>query len=178
MAENAALLLLAGPQGPAWLVTGNYHAIWRYNRADAYALAIGLLSDSLRGDPPQRIAWPTDDPGLSRAELVELQTLLRRSGHCDVRVDGAEGPRTNSAIRDEELRAGLPATGRAGTRMLTLLRLDSAPAATCLPSVSAVDIAASAPAMPASAADGPQPAASSGAPSASTPASSAESGSK
>ena len=53
-ATPAALLLPAGAQGPAWLVTPNYQAIWRYNRADTYALAIGLLSDALKGLPAQR----------------------------------------------------------------------------------------------------------------------------
>jgi len=136
----AALLLPAGPSGPAWLVTRNYQTIWRYNHADAYALAIGLLSDRLRGGPHQRVAWPTDDPGLSRAELVELQGLLRERGHCAVNVDGAEGPRTRAAIRDEEQRLGLPVRGRAGTRVLTLLRpRDPLAPAPCLTAASAVE---------------------------------------
>lgn len=143
-----ALLLPAGPNGPAWLVTPNYQAMWRYNRADAYALAIGLLSDALRGGPPQRVAWPTDDPGLSRAEFVELQTLLRNKGHCDVKVDGAEGPRTSTAIREEEERVGLPPTGRAGARVLGLLRLDRPGSSSCQATSAATDTAASAGAPP------------------------------
>lgn len=118
----AALLMPAGPQGPAWLVTPNYQAIWRYNRADTYALAIGLLSDALRGDPPQLAPWPTDDPGLSRAEFRELQLLLRERGYCEVTVDGSEGPRTAAAIRGEELRLGWPETARAGSKLLRTLR--------------------------------------------------------
>ena len=155
----AALLLPAGPSGPAWLVTPNYHAIWRYNHADAYALAIGLLSDRLRGGPHQQVAWPTEDPGLSRAELVELQGLLRERGHCAVNVDGAEGPRTRAAIRDEEQRLGLPVSGRAGTRVLTLLRPRDAPApAACLMAASALERAAP-PASAASSAEAAEPAA-------------------
>jgi glucose-6-phosphate 1-epimerase len=123
-----ALLMPAGAQGPAWLVTGNYQALWRYNRADAYALAIGLLSDALRGEPPQQAPWPTDDPGLSRAELRELQQRLHAAGHCEVVADGLEGPRTQAAIRVEESRRGLPETGHAGQRLLRLLR-EGAPAA-------------------------------------------------
>jgi len=125
---TTALLMPAGPSGPAWLVTPNYHAIWRYNRADAYALAIGLLADALRGGPPQRVGWPTDDPGLSRAEFREVQALLLERGHCEMRVDGAEGPRTSAAVREEELRLGWPETGRAGGRLLAALRTDRSPA--------------------------------------------------
>jgi len=127
----AALLIPAGPRGPAWLLTSNYQAVWRYNRADAYALAIGLLSDRLQGAPAQRAPWPTDDPGLSRAEFKELQALLVQRGRCEIRVDGAEGPMTSAAIRDEELRLGWPQSGRAGARLLARLRLDAATPTAC-----------------------------------------------
>lgn len=119
---TAALLAPAGPDGPAWLVTPNYQAIWRYNRADAYGLAIGLLADALRGAPPQRVAWPTDDAGISRAEFRELQSLLLQRGHCGVSIDGSEGPLTSAAIKVEEARLGLAETGRAGARILRLLK--------------------------------------------------------
>ena len=119
---RAALLAPAGDEGPAWLVTRNYRALWQYNRADSYALAIGLLSDALRGDAPRRAAWPTLDLGLGRAEMRELQAELVRRGHGDVSVDGFDGPRTRAAIRVEELGLGWPATGRAGTRLLHALR--------------------------------------------------------
>ena len=130
-AITSALLMPAGPQGPAWLVTPNYQAIWRYNRADTYALAIGLLSDALRGLPPPQVAWPTDDPGLSRAEFRQLQLLLVQGGHCEVVVDGAEGPRTSAAIRAEEERLGWSATGRAGSKLLAALAAGSTGAAAC-----------------------------------------------
>lgn len=114
---RAALLAPAGEGGPAWLVTRNYQALWQYNRADAYALAIGLLSDALRGAAPLRSAWPTDDAGLSRAELRELQRTLIRRGHAQVVADGYDGPRTREAVRAEERRLGWPETGRAGARL-------------------------------------------------------------
>ena len=130
-ATPAALLMPAGAEGPAWLVTPNYQAIWRYNRADTYALAIGLLSDALSGLPAPRVAWPTNDPGLSRAEFRQLQQLLLERGHCELTADGAEGPRTGAAIRSEEARLGWPETGRAGSKLLAILMMDRAPAATC-----------------------------------------------
>jgi membrane-bound lytic murein transglycosylase B len=130
-ATPTALLMPAGPQGPAWLVTPNYQAIWRYNRADTYALAIGLLSDALKGLPPPQVAWPTDDPGISRAELRQLQELLVQGGHCEVLVDGAEGPRTSAAIRAEEERLGWTVTGRPGSKLLAALAGSSTGAAAC-----------------------------------------------
>jgi glucose-6-phosphate 1-epimerase len=118
----AALLMPAGIDGPAWLVTRNFQAAWRYNRADAYALAIGLLADRLRGDPAPSTAWPTDDLALSRAEFVELQTLLLRRGHCDVTADGHDGPRTRAAIAAEEAAQGWMTSGRGGAKLLEALR--------------------------------------------------------
>ncbi len=117
-----ALLMPAGIDGPAWLVTRNFQAAWRYNRADAYALSIGLLADRLRGAAPPRTAWPTDDPALSRVEFVELQDLLLRRGHCDVTPDGHDGPRTRGAISAEEIALGWAPSGRAGSKLLSALR--------------------------------------------------------
>lgn len=121
---RGALLAPAGPSGPIWLITRNFQALWGYNRADAYALAIGLLSDSLRGEPPMKAAWPTDDPGISRAEFKEVQALLVALGHAGVTPDGYDGPKTRDAIRDVERRLGLAETGRAGAKILRLLRTD------------------------------------------------------
>ena len=121
-AAQAALLAPAGDDGPAWLVTRNYQALWQYNRADAYALAIGLLSDALRGDPPMRAPWPTDDLGLGRSEMRELQAELARRGHDEVGIDGYDGPLTRAAIRAEQRALGWPETGRAGMKLLRALR--------------------------------------------------------
>ncbi len=118
---RAALLAPAGEAGPAWLVTRNYQAIWQYNRADAYGLAIGLLSDALRGELPQRHPWPTDDPGLSRAQLLQLQRELIARGHANVIADGYDGSHTRQAIRIEERACGWPDRGRAGTRIARAL---------------------------------------------------------
>jgi lytic murein transglycosylase len=127
-AARAALFAPAGADGPVWLVTRNFHALWGYNRADAYALAIGLLSDALRGDPPMQAQWPTDDAAIGRIEFRELQSLLLMRGYGDVTPDGYDGPKTREAIKAEERRRGLPETGRAGAKMLALLRSDSRPA--------------------------------------------------
>ncbi len=143
-----ALLMPAGIDGPAWLVTRNFQAAWRYNRADAYALAIGLLADRLRGDPAPRTAWPTDDPALSRAEFAELQTLLMQRGHCDVTADGHDGPRTRAAIAAEEVAQGWAPSGRGGAKLLGALRAAATGAGHLpdpLPAAFSADCAASAP---------------------------------
>ncbi|HEY8213810.1 MAG TPA: lytic murein transglycosylase, partial [Methylocystis sp.] len=118
----AALLLPAGRNGPAFLVTRNFDAIYAYNAAESYALAICVLSDMLRGRPGIQTPWPTDDPGLSRAERRELQALLTRSGYDVGDSDGVIGTKTKEAIADFQSRAGLQRNGRASLKVLNALR--------------------------------------------------------
>lgn len=119
---SAALLLPAGKEGPAFLVFRNFHAIYSYNLAVSYALAIAHLADRLRGSGPFVTPWPTDDPGLSRAERRELQELLAKNGHDIGTIDGVIGSRTRRAITDFQTAAGLEADGRASTTVLNALR--------------------------------------------------------
>jgi lytic murein transglycosylase len=118
----AGLLLPAGPGGPAFLVTKNFDAIFSYNGAESYALAIATLSDRLRGGPGIRAAWPTDDAGLSRAERRELQQRLARRGYDVGEPDGKIGQKTRDAIKEVERAIGIPSTGRPGGRVLDALR--------------------------------------------------------
>ena len=118
----AAVLLPAGAGGPAFLVFRNFDAIYAYNAAESYALAIAHLSDRLRGAGPLVARWPTDDPGLSRAERRELQTLLAQRGHEVGAIDGMIGERSRAAIRAEEQRLGVTPSGRAGRVILERLR--------------------------------------------------------
>nr|WP_246434970.1 lytic murein transglycosylase [Quisquiliibacterium transsilvanicum] len=119
---RAAVLLPAGPAGPAFLVLRNFDAVYSYNAAESYALAIAHLADRLRGGAPFAAAWPTDDPGLSRAQRRELQALLAERGHDIGPVDGMIGARSREAIRAEELRLGRAPSGRAGLGILEALR--------------------------------------------------------
>lgn len=118
---RAALLLPAGRSGPAFLVTRNFNALYSYNAAEAYALAIGHLSDRLRGRGPLRARWPTDDPGLTRAQRTELQRLLLANGYDVGEVDGRIGPITMRAIRAAERRLGMKPTGRPGMKIYRAL---------------------------------------------------------
>jgi glucose-6-phosphate 1-epimerase len=130
----AALLLPAGAGGPAFLAFGNYDAIYAYNAAESYALAIATLSDRLRGGPGIAAAWPTDDPGLSRAQRRELQTLLLARGHDIGQADGMVGNATRKAIAAEQEQLGLqPADGRASRRVLAALRAGTPVAPPALP---------------------------------------------
>ncbi len=119
--RRAGLLLPAGAAGPAFLTFANFDAIYSYNHAESYALAISHLADRIAGYPALRTPWPTDDPGLSRAERRRLQERLVASGYDIGEVDGKIGPKTRAAIRAAEQDLGLEVTGRAGKRILNSL---------------------------------------------------------
>jgi len=122
---DTGLLLPTGTQGPAFLTGKNFDTIYSYNASENYALAIAQLS-TLVGSHSDNIdfvtPWPTDDPGLSRAENRELQTLLQAQGYDIGTPDGLIGAKTRVAIRAEQGQLGMPVDGRAGQKFLAALR--------------------------------------------------------
>lgn len=117
-----SLLLPAGARGAAFLIFRNFHAIERYNAADAYVIAIGHLSDRLRGGPPIRADWPRDDRALTFAERQELQERLTRKGHDTGGADGKIGPRTLAALRSFQRANGMVPDGYPSLEVLRRLR--------------------------------------------------------
>ena len=125
---QAGVLLPAGANGPAFLVFRNFDAIYSYNAAESYALAIATLSDRLRGGAGMVTSWPTDDPGLGRGERKQLQQLLLARGHAIGEADGMIGSMTRRAIVVEQQRLGMqPQDGRAGKKILDALRTELPP---------------------------------------------------
>ncbi|WP_264051155.1 lytic murein transglycosylase [Methylobacterium flocculans] len=116
------ILLPAGSDGPAFLVTKNFDALYSYNAAESYGLAIAVLSDRLRGRAGIQAEWPTDDPPLSRAERRDLQARLTKRGFDVGEPDGKVGSKTRDAIKEVERSLGMPATGRPGAKVLEALR--------------------------------------------------------
>jgi lytic murein transglycosylase len=119
---TAALVIPAGAGGPAFIVFRNFDAIFSYNAALSYALAISHLADRLRGAGPFTVAWPTNDPGLSRAERRELQALLIARGYDIGEADGIIGSRTRTAIEAFQGSVGLPPDGHPGKRVFEALK--------------------------------------------------------
>ncbi|RZJ20963.1 MULTISPECIES: lytic murein transglycosylase [unclassified Acinetobacter] len=124
--STAGLMAPAGANGPVFLVFKNFDAIYSYNAAESYALAIAHLSDRLQGQGGFSKAWPTDDPGTSRAERREIQQFLLNKGYAIGAADGLIGDKTRQAIRQEQTRLGLSPTGRAGQQILNAFRSENA----------------------------------------------------
>ena len=61
---------IVGLPGPAFLVTRNFDTVLRYNRSVRYVMEVALLARRIAGGPGFFTPWPTDDPGLSRAQVL------------------------------------------------------------------------------------------------------------
>jgi len=94
---QASLLVPTGHEGPAFLVYDNFHVIMRWNRAEAYALAVGHLADRINGAGTLK-RQPVQAPRLSREQIVNLQTVLNEKGFSAGEPDGVLGPGTRAAV--------------------------------------------------------------------------------
>jgi membrane-bound lytic murein transglycosylase B len=108
---DAALLLPAGSEGPAFLVGPNFRAILRYNNAHSYALGVALLAQRIAGGPALQASWPRHLQALSRAQMRALQQALQSQGFDSGSIDGVLGPATRAALRQWQRSVGLPADG-------------------------------------------------------------------
>lgn len=106
-AGTAALLLPAGRNGPAFLLTPNFQVIKTYNNSLAYALGVALLADRIAGESGLKTPWPRRQPMLSMAQTRELQRLLAKKGYNIGNIDGKLGEKAFEAVRLEQKRIGL-----------------------------------------------------------------------
>ena len=116
------LILPGGAQGPAFLAYGNYDVLKEYNISDAYVLALGHLSDRLRGAGPLQGQWPRGDRALNLSERIELQRRLNALGHDTAGIDGRHGPATVAAVQAWQRANGLPPDGYINAALLAQLR--------------------------------------------------------
>lgn len=125
----AELFLPAGSYGPAFLLFDNFFVIKRYNNADSYALAIGLLADRLAGRPDMTRPWPVDIQMLTQQQAKDLQTGLNALGFSVGNVDGIIGRGTRGALQKFQASKGLVADGFPTLQMLEQVQLAAGAAA-------------------------------------------------
>jgi lytic murein transglycosylase len=119
---EASVLLPAGHTGAAFLIFPNFQVIEKYNLADAYVIAIGHLSDRLKGGPPIAAHWPRHWRALTLEERKELQALLTAAGFDAGGVDGRIGPKTIAAVKAWQKANGLVPDGYPSPDVLAALR--------------------------------------------------------
>lgn len=100
------LLMPAGRNGPAFIVTPNFYVLKEYNESDLYALFIGHGADRIaQGDKNFAGRWGKVG-GLHRSDIAGLQKALETKGYDVGGADGLPGFKTRRSIGDWQARNG------------------------------------------------------------------------
>jgi lytic murein transglycosylase len=100
------LLMPAGRNGPAFIVTPNFYVLKEYNESDLYALFIGHGGDRIAGGDRGFVGrWGKVD-GLYRSDIAALQRNLEKLGYDVGSADGLPGFKTRRSIGDWQARNG------------------------------------------------------------------------
>ena len=121
---QAAIFLPAGVRGPAFLLRDNFSVILKYNNATSYALAVGLLSDRLRGADGVIGTWPRDELPMTVMDAIALQDGLTALGFNTGGTDGIMGRLTRAAVRAYQKARNIPADGFATHALLDLVNAE------------------------------------------------------
>ena len=120
--DKAELKVPDGREGPAFLMTKNFFVIKRYNNADKYAMAVGLLADQIAGYGGLVRDWNRPFTRLTFNETQELQKRLSVMGYYDGKIDGKIGEGSRGAIKAFQSRMGLTPDGHPSKEVLSNLR--------------------------------------------------------
>ncbi len=108
---DAAVLVPAGHEGPAFLVYDNFSVIMRWNRSESYAISVGHLADRIAGAGSLNRPPPISQQAFSRKDVTYWQQILNAEGYDAGEPDGILGPATRAAFRTFEQSTGLIADG-------------------------------------------------------------------
>lgn len=120
--QKFALLVPSGHQGPAFLVSKNFHVIMRWNRSEFYALSVGHLADRIAGAAALHRIPPSDTDKISREQVRQLQLDLLALGIDSGEVDGILGSTTRKAISRFQQKTQRIADGHLDIALLTAIR--------------------------------------------------------
>jgi lytic murein transglycosylase len=120
-AMPASLVLPVGRFGPAFLAYDNFQAYLKWNQSLNYSLTAAYYANRLDGAPPMNKGGG-NVPKISFEETRELQQILEKRGYDVGRVDGVLGLKSRVAIRDTQIKFGLPADGWPTAELLERLR--------------------------------------------------------
>ena len=117
----ASVVLPVGRFGPAFLAYDNFQAYLKWNQSLNYSLTAAYYATRLDGAPPMN-KGSANIPKITFEETRELQELLQKRGYDVGRVDGVLGLKSRVAIRELQIKAGLPADGWPTAELLAAAR--------------------------------------------------------
>jgi len=106
---TAGVMLPMGHKGPAFLTYDNFDVYLHWNQSITYTLTAAVLATRLAGAPPFDQRSP--EQGLSGDAMKTLQQKLADKGYDVGGIDGILGVNTREAVRQEQIRLGLPVDG-------------------------------------------------------------------
>jgi hypothetical protein len=105
----ASLVIPVGRFGPAFLAYDNFQAYLKWNQSLNYSLTAAYYATRIDGAPPMNKG--SNIAKLSQDETRELQQILEKRGYDVGRVDGVLGLKSRVAVKDVQVKFGLPADG-------------------------------------------------------------------
>jgi lytic murein transglycosylase len=117
----ASLVLPMGRLGPAFLAYPNFKAYTEWNAAIVYAITAAYFGTRLAGAPP--VGPGNGQPVVPTTEQVmELQRLLIARRFLTGEVDGRLGSQSRTAVKQAQLKVGLPADAYPTVELIERLR--------------------------------------------------------
>lgn len=119
---KTALMLPMGRLGPAFLAFENFRTLLLWNASLNNALTAAYLANRIAD-----INSVAMSPGkakvevMSRQKMIQLQTRLSELGYDVGGIDGFLGTMTRAAVREEQIKRGLPADAYPTTELLDML---------------------------------------------------------
>jgi lytic murein transglycosylase len=117
----SSLVLPMGRFGPAFLAFDNFQVYLQWNQSLMYSLTAAYYATRLEGAPAMQ-RGSANIPKISFEESRELQQLLQKRGYDVGRIDGVLGLKSRSAIRDTQIKLGLPADSWPTEELMQRLR--------------------------------------------------------
>ncbi|WP_299936911.1 lytic murein transglycosylase [uncultured Pelagimonas sp.] len=103
----SSILLPQGRGGPSFLAYPNFSVYFEWNQSFTYVLTAAYFGTRLEGAPVYDAGNPAQ--GLSGDQMKALQTKLQSMGYDVGKIDGILGAGTRAAVRDVQVKLGLPA---------------------------------------------------------------------
>jgi lytic murein transglycosylase len=108
--DEGYLMLPAGLNGPAFIVTPNFYVLKEYNKSDLYALFVGHAADRIEyGGTPFSGQW-LNVPAMYRSDVAAMQRGLEKLGYDVGGADGLPGFKTRRSIGNWQSRNRMPQT--------------------------------------------------------------------
>jgi lytic murein transglycosylase len=121
-AMPASLLLPQSRNGPAFLAYPNFSAFTDWNQSLNYATTAAYLANRIAGSVAMLRGTAHLIPVLDTNQLKEMQQHLVKRGWLTGDIDGRLGAATRGAVRQAQLKLGMPADSYPTVELLERLR--------------------------------------------------------